>query len=94
MEREMCGDELLMNCQMSRVCDRSVQNVTPSYPAEVRPGRRLGDNIKMGKEIRHDGLALDSSDSWQDPLAGFCEHGNESSGFLQGRKFLDQLGDH
>jgi hypothetical protein len=57
----MYNDELLMNYRMSRVCGRSVQNVTPSYPVERRPGRRLWDNIKIGKEIRHYGLELDSS---------------------------------
>jgi hypothetical protein len=46
--RKMCGYELLMNYQVSRVCDRSVQNVTHSNPVEGRPGRRLGDNTKMG----------------------------------------------
>jgi hypothetical protein len=59
--REICGGELRMHYHMSRVCGRSVQNVTPSYPAEGKLGRKLEDNIKMGKEIRHDGLALDSS---------------------------------
>jgi hypothetical protein len=49
----MCGDELLMNYQTGKVCDHSVQNVTPSYPIEGKPGRKLWDNIKMGKEIRH-----------------------------------------
>jgi hypothetical protein len=46
-------DELLVNCQVSRISDRLLQNVTSTYPAERKPGRRLGDNIKMGKEVRH-----------------------------------------
>jgi hypothetical protein len=27
-------------------------------------------------------------------VAGSCEHGNESSGFIKGRKFLDLLSDY
>jgi hypothetical protein len=32
---------------------------------------------------------LNSSDSGQGPVAGRCEHGNEASGPVQGREFLD-----
>jgi hypothetical protein len=34
-------------------------------------------------------FGLDSSDSEQGPVAGNCEHGNEPSGSIKGREFLD-----
>jgi hypothetical protein len=34
---------------------------------------------------------LDASDSGYGPEAGFCEHGNETSGSIKGGEFLDQL---
>jgi hypothetical protein len=37
---------------------------------------------------------LDSSDPGYGPVAGSCEHGNESSGSIKGRKFLDLLSDY
>jgi hypothetical protein len=27
-------------------------------------------------------------------MTGFCEHGNEPSGFIKGREFLDQVRDY
>jgi hypothetical protein len=36
---------------------------------------------------------LDSSGSEQRPLAGSCEHGNEPSGSIKDREFLDLLND-
>jgi hypothetical protein len=35
------------------------------------------------------GCGLDSSDSGQGPVADLCEHGNEPSGSMKGRKFLE-----
>jgi len=32
---------------------------------------------------------LDTAGSGQGPVAGSCEHGNEPSGFIKGREFLD-----
>jgi hypothetical protein len=39
------------------------------------------------------GRGLDSSGVGQGPVAGPCEHGNEPSGFIRGRGFLDSLSD-
>jgi hypothetical protein len=36
---------------------------------------------------------LDASGSRQKPVAGSCEHGNESSGSVKGGEFLDYLSD-
>jgi hypothetical protein len=36
---------------------------------------------------------LDSSGLGQEPVAACCEHGNEPSGSLKGRIFLDYLSD-
>jgi hypothetical protein len=33
------------------------------------------------------GMDLSGSGQW--PVAGFCEHGNEPSGFTKGGEFLD-----
>jgi hypothetical protein len=35
------------------------------------------------------GSGLDSSGSEWGPVAGSCEHGNEPSGSIKGREFLD-----
>jgi hypothetical protein len=49
-----------------------------------RPRHRWEDNIKMDlREIGTDGGELDSAGSGQDPVAGFCEHGNEPSGSIK-----------
>jgi hypothetical protein len=32
---------------------------------------------------------LDASGSGQEPVAGFCQHGNGSLGSIKGREFLD-----
>jgi hypothetical protein len=32
---------------------------------------------------------VDSSGSEEEPLAGFCVHGNEPSGFIKCREFFD-----
>jgi hypothetical protein len=37
---------------------------------------------------------LDSSDSGYGPAAGSCEHGNEPSGSIKGREFLDYLNEY
>jgi hypothetical protein len=44
-----------------------------------RPRRRWEDNIKMN--LRK--IGIDSAGSGYDPLAGFCEHGNEPSGSIK-----------
>jgi hypothetical protein len=36
---------------------------------------------------------LDASGSGYGPVAGFCEHRNESSGSTEGGEFLDKLSD-
>jgi hypothetical protein len=36
---------------------------------------------------------LDAPGSVQGPVAGCCEHGNEPSGSIKGREFLDKLSD-
>jgi hypothetical protein len=40
------------------------------------------------------GLGLDSSGSEQCAVAGSCNHGDETSGPINGGKLLDQLRDH
>jgi hypothetical protein len=40
-------------------------------------------------DIRLGGYGLDSSGSGKGPVAGSCEHGNESSGPINCREFLD-----
>ena len=54
-----------------------------------RSTRRWGDNIKMGvQEMRWEGM--DWIDLAQDrELGGGCEWGNEPSGFIKCREFLD-----
>jgi hypothetical protein len=37
--------------------------------------------------------ALDTSDSRQGPVAGYCEYGNEPLGSIKGGQFLDKLRD-
>jgi hypothetical protein len=37
---------------------------------------------------------LDSSGSRPGLMVGSCEHGNEPSGSIKGREFLDQLNDN
>jgi hypothetical protein len=32
---------------------------------------------------------MDTSGPGQEPVVEFCEHGNESSGFIKGREFLN-----
>jgi hypothetical protein len=39
------------------------------------------------KEIRF--VSVDWVNLLKDPAAGSCEHGNESSGFINGGQFLD-----
>jgi hypothetical protein len=39
------------------------------------------------------GYGLNSSDSGQGPVAGFCEHGNEPFGSVKGEQLLDWLND-
>jgi hypothetical protein len=49
-----------------------------------RHRRRWEDNIKMDlREIRIDGGELDSAGSEYGPVAGFCEYGNEPSGYIR-----------
>ena len=48
-------------------------------------GRIILKSIKVG------GRGLDSSGSGQVQVASSCKHGNNLSGFIKGRKFLDQL---
>ena len=40
------------------------------------------------------GRGLDKSGSGQEPAAGSCEHGNETSGSIKGKDLFDQLSDH
>jgi hypothetical protein len=47
------------------------------------------DNIKM--DLRVGGHELDSSSSEEEPVTGSFEHGNELSGSIKPREFLDQL---
>ena len=37
---------------------------------------------------------MDKSGSGQEPAAGACDHGNETSGSMKGKELFDQLGDH
>jgi hypothetical protein len=37
------------------------------------------------------GCGMDSSGTLHGPMTGTCEHGNEISSFLNGRKFFDEL---
>jgi hypothetical protein len=39
------------------------------------------------------GYALNVSGSCCGPLMGFCEHGNEASGSIQGGEFVDEFRD-
>jgi hypothetical protein len=41
-----------------------------------------------------EGCGVDSSGSGKRPVAGSCEHGNETSGSIRSGEFLDQLGDY
>jgi hypothetical protein len=36
---------------------------------------------------------LDASGSGEEPVAGFCGHGNEPSPSMKGEKFLDHMSD-
>jgi hypothetical protein len=55
-----------------------------------RPRHRWEDNIRKDhRKIRVRVCGLDSLGSEQGPVAGFCEHGNEPSGSIKGREFLD-----
>jgi hypothetical protein len=40
------------------------------------------------------GSELDSSGSGQEPVVKPSKHGNESSGFIKGEGFFDQLSDY
>jgi hypothetical protein len=48
---------------------------------------RWKENIKRDQEIW---CGLDSSVSRYGPVAGSCEHGNDPSGYVKRRKFLDK----
>jgi hypothetical protein len=37
---------------------------------------------------------MDASGSGQGPVAGCCEHSNESLGSIKGRAFLDKVSDY
>jgi len=37
---------------------------------------------------------MDKSGSGQEPEAGSCEHGNETSGYMKGKELFDQPSDH
>jgi hypothetical protein len=50
---------------------------------------RWENNIRMDlREIGAGRCGLDASGSGQRPVAGFCEHGNEPSGFIKGGGLL------
>jgi len=52
--------------------------------------RRWEDKIRMGVRGKMVGsCGLDSTDLGKEPVAGCCEHGNELSGSIKDRKFLD-----
>jgi hypothetical protein len=53
---------------------------------------RFEDNIEMHfKELPWKSVGLDLSASLQGRLWGFCEHGNELSGFVTYGEYLDRL---
>jgi hypothetical protein len=62
-----------------------------------RKGRDHFDNLGVDERIILECILkkqgwkvwLESSDSVQEPVAGSCEHVNESSCFMKGRKFPD-----
>lgn len=37
---------------------------------------------------------MDLSSSGYNPLAGYCEHGAKSSGYMKGEEFLDLLNEY
>jgi hypothetical protein len=54
-----------------------------------RPRRKWEDNIKTDvRKSKVGGFGLVSSDSGYGTVAGSCEHGNETSGYIKGREFL------
>jgi hypothetical protein len=54
-----------------------------------RPRCRWENSIKMDvNEIGPGGCGLKSSVLGSSPVVGFCEHENESSGYVKGREFL------
>jgi hypothetical protein len=58
----------------------------------IPPGRhrcRLKDNIKT--DLKEIWCGLDSAGSGYSPVAGFCEYGNETSGSMKVREFIDCL---
>jgi hypothetical protein len=57
--------------------------ITNSYKILVRTpeGRDIGGKMNL-KEIAWEGL--DGIHLPQDPVAGFCEHGNELLGYIKG----------
>jgi hypothetical protein len=66
--------------------ERKVYNVLVGKPEGKRPlgrpRRRWDDGIRMDlREIGLGGCGLDSTVSGQGPVAGFCEYGDEPSGY-------------
>jgi hypothetical protein len=49
----------------------------------VRPTYRQEDNIKIDFKKQCKKVDWNSSDSAYGPMAGSCNHGNESSGFIK-----------
>jgi hypothetical protein len=55
------------------------------------PRSTLEDIIKMNLMKIGCECGLNSSISAQGPMAGFCEHSNESKGFLKGENFVPSI---
>jgi hypothetical protein len=78
----ICTDEHDSCSSLEANIIKSTNNLTIKDPLGVHP------------DITLHRYGLDSSGSGQGPVAGSCEHGNEPSGFIKGREFLDQLRDY
>jgi hypothetical protein len=69
------------------------QSSTANFDAVLETARktrrRWKDDIKIDLTETGLGCGLDSSGSGYEQVAGSCEHGDEPSGSIKGREFLD-----
>jgi hypothetical protein len=72
---------------VARVKISNVYKIFAGTP-EGRPRRRWEGNIKTDLKLKSGRLRTDSNGSGEGPVAGFCKHGNELSGFIKGSECL------
>jgi hypothetical protein len=72
-------------------CDEGTGNYYTTVVTKILPtvAEQVQFNFKLHRRKIVSRYGVGSSGSGQRPVAGACEHGNESSGFIKGGEFLD-----